>query len=245
MSGVIVLFTDFGVRDPYVGQLHAVLQREAPGVPVIDLLHEVPAYDVEAAGCLLPALAAEFGAGTVFLCVVDPGVGGPRRPLALDLDGCWYVGPDNGLFTLAARRARARRAFEITWRPSRLSASFHGRDLFAPIAAGLAAGRERGLTPCEVDDPGPEQCPDDPPRVVYVDHYGNAMTGVRAAAVPAGARVEAGGRRFSAASTFASVAPGEAFWYANSIGLVEIAVNKGSAAQLLGLRVGDPVAVLA
>ena len=243
MAAMIALFTDFGVCDPYVGQMHAVLAREAPGVPVIDLLHEVPQHDTRSGACLLPALAAEFPAGTVLVCVVDPGVGGPRRPLALELDGSWYVGADNGLFTLAARWAQRRRAFEIGWRPQRLSATFHGRDLFAPVAARLLTGRDAGLEPCDLEDPGPQDWPDDPPRVVYIDHYGNVMTGVRARNVAGGARVHAGGRTLEAADTFGSVARGEAFWYANSIGLLELAVNQGSAADALGLRIGDEIEV--
>ncbi|HZD26702.1 MAG TPA: SAM-dependent chlorinase/fluorinase, partial [Alphaproteobacteria bacterium] len=136
---MIVLFTDFGREGPYMGQMRAVLARRAPGVPVIDLIADVPAWDVRAGAYLLPAYAAEFPAGTVFLCVVDPGVGSARQPMALKADGRWYVGPDNGLFELVARRAAAARGWRIDWRPDRpLSASFHGRDLFAPVAADLA-----------------------------------------------------------------------------------------------------------
>jgi len=137
---MIVLFTDFGLDGPYVGQMKAVLHRDAPGVPVIDLFADAPAFDAKRSAYLLAAYAEEFPAPTVFLAVVDPGVGGARRPLMVEADGRRYVGPDNGLFEIVWRRARRRRGGAITWRPERLSASFHGRDLFAPVAARLAVG---------------------------------------------------------------------------------------------------------
>ena len=137
---MIALFTDFGSAGPYVGQMHAVLAMTAPGIPVVDLLHDVPQYDVRAAAYLLPAYTALFPPRTVFDCVVDPGVGGERRPLVLEADGKGYVGPDNGLFNLVLRRAQQARVSEISWRPPTLSASFHGRGLFAPVAAALAQG---------------------------------------------------------------------------------------------------------
>src|SRR5512143_1221602 len=138
---MILLFTDFGWTGPYVGQMKAVLAAAAPGVPVIDLMHDAPAFRPRPAGVLLAALLAEVPAGAVVLAVVDPGVGTARAPLAVSVDGRWLVGPDNGLFAPTLRCDRAAEAWEITWRPARLSASFHGRDLFAPIAASIAAGK--------------------------------------------------------------------------------------------------------
>src|SRR5882757_10859172 len=137
---MIALFTDFGLSGPYTGQMVAVLQQTAPGVPVIQLFADAPAGNPKAAAYLLAAYAAWFPPGTVFLCVVDPGVGGARAPLMIDADGRWYVGPDNGLFELLLRRAKSAQTRAITWRPEKLSASFHGRDLFAPAAAQLAKG---------------------------------------------------------------------------------------------------------
>lgn len=239
---MIALFTDFGLRDPYVGQLHAVLARDAPGIPVIDLFHAVPDFDVRAGAYLLPALAAELPPGTVLVCVVDPGVGGARRALWLEADGHRYVGPDNGLFELVARRARALECREIRWRPPRLSASFHGRDQFAPVAARLARGLAVESLPASLARPA-GAWPDDLPVVVYVDHYGNAITGLRAARCPPGANLTVAGTRLAPARVFGEVAPGTAFWYENSTGLVEIAVNQGSAAARLGLKVGDAVAI--
>jgi hypothetical protein len=134
------LITYFGVADPYMGQMRAVLARAAPGVPVIDLFSNAPAFNAKASAYLLAAYCTEFTPGTVFLCVVDPGVGGPRAAIALEADGRWYVAPDNGLLSVAARRAAVARWWRITWRPANLSASFHGRDLFAPVAARLALG---------------------------------------------------------------------------------------------------------
>lgn len=240
---MILLATDFGLAGPYVGQMHLVLRRLAPEVPVIDLQHDLPAFRPDLAAPLIAAHLELAEAGDVLLAVVDPGVGTERSALALRLDGIWCVGPDNGLFELAQRRARAVEAFAIVWRPAHLSASFHGRDLFAPQAARLARGLREGLEPARPTRF--EGWPDDPPRIVYLDSYGNAWTGLRADRLARGARLQAGGRTLVRARTFGEVPAGSAFWYENSSGLAEIAVNGGSAAALLGLRPGDPVAIVA
>ncbi|MGC2413406.1 MAG: SAM-dependent chlorinase/fluorinase, partial [Stellaceae bacterium] len=137
---MIVLFTDFGLAGPYTGQVRAILQEGAPGVPIIQLFADAPAGKPKPAAYLLAAYAAWFTAGTVLLCVVDPGVGSARPGLIAEAAGRVYVGPDNGLFELVLRRAKNPCCWEITWRPPALSASFHGRDLFAPIAGRLARG---------------------------------------------------------------------------------------------------------
>jgi len=241
---MIVLFTDFGLTDPYVGQLHAVLAREAPDVPVIDLFHAVPNFDIRAAAYLLPAYSREFPPGTVFLCVVDPGVGGARPPIMLEADGCWYVGPDNGLFYVLARRAAAHACHVIRWRPPKLSASFHGRDLFAPVAARLARGEKPEAEPAVLTAPTGEPWPDDLAQILYVDHYGNAVTGLRAGTIVPAQHLRAGDHIVKYARVFAESPAGNAFWYENANGLVEIAVNRGNAAATLGLRPGDPITLV-
>ncbi|MGE0257195.1 MAG: S-adenosyl-l-methionine hydroxide adenosyltransferase family protein [Alphaproteobacteria bacterium] len=242
---MIVLFTDFGLAGPYTGQVIAVLLREAPGLPVISLFADAPAGKPQPSAYLLAAYAAWFPAGTVFLCVVDPGVGGARRALIAEADGRFYVGPDNGLFEIVLRRAAAARCREITWRPPVLSASFHGRDLFAPVAAFLARGETASAL---AQDAAPERFadwPDDLAEIVYIDHYGNAMTGMRGGTVAAAAWLAVGGERIAHARTFSAVPPGAPLWYVNSNGLVEIAVNGGRADRLLGLSIGSRVAAAA
>ncbi|MBM3517530.1 MAG: SAM-dependent chlorinase/fluorinase [Alphaproteobacteria bacterium] len=241
---MIVLCTDFGNDGPYIGQMKAVLFRAAPGMPVVDLFADLPAFDIEAAAHLLAAYAVGFPRGDVFLAVVDPGVGTARSPAAVLADGRWFVGPDNGLFQVVAARARHVRWWEITWRPPVLSATFHGRDLFAPIAARLACG---GEPPGVEVAPARRLSPDWPaelPRIVYCDRFGNAMTGLRRRSISAADAITVAGRRLAHAATFGAVPAGAAFWYVNANGLVEIAVNRGSAANRLGLRVGDPVHVV-
>jgi S-adenosylmethionine hydrolase len=137
---MIVLFTDFGLEGPYTGQMKAVLHRTAPGIAIIDLFADASAGNPRASAYLLAAYAAWFPAGTVFVCVVDPGVGSERPAVMVEADGRWYVGPGNGLFEILQRRAERTRCWEIDWKPERISASFHGRDLFAPVAAMLARG---------------------------------------------------------------------------------------------------------
>lgn len=243
VSMAIVLFSDFGSGDIYVGQVKAELQRFAPGVAIIDLLHEAPAFNVRASAHLLAAMVGRFAEDSVFLAVVDPGVGGTRGAVVVQADERWYVGPDNGLLSVVAARARKSDCRRIIWQPQQLSASFHGRDLFAPVAAALAA--QGGLPENWFEHTGGLQlefggC--DLAEIIYVDHYGNAHTGLRANGIGCEASLLVDARRLPYARVFSEVAKGEAFWYENSQGLVEIAVNCGSAAQLLGLKIGDRVA---
>ena len=240
---MIALFTDFGLEGPYTGQMKAVLHWMAPGVPVIDLFADAPMGDSKASAYLLAAYAAWFPEGTVFLCVVDPGVGGERPAVVVEADGRVFVGPGNGLFELVGRRAQTARTVEIAWRPETLSASFHGRDLFAPVAAMIARGDSPPGGPIDDHAMRPDW-PDDLATIVYVDHYGNAMTGLRASVLPPGARLVAAGRTLERAHTFSDRSPGEAFWYENSNGLAEIAVNRGRADRDLGLGLGTPVEIV-
>jgi len=237
---MLVTFTDFGCHGPYLGQMHAVLGFRAPGIDVIDLLNDAPTSDPKHSAYLLAALSCWWPEDTVFLCVVDPGVGGTRRPVVLKADGKWYVGPDNGLFNAVAVNSREQAWFEITWRPERLSASFHGRDLFAPVAAAVALGNEQDML---IPWQGPElsNWPGDLAEIVYIDHYGNAITGLRDREQGHGRILQTAGYRIAPAKTFSAVDEGVPLWYVNSMGLVEIAVNRGSAAEILGLSIGQLV----
>lgn len=241
---MIVLFTDFGLHGPYTGQMKAVLHRMAPGTCVVDLFADAPVGNPRASAYLLPAYAAWFPADTVFLCVVDPGVGGARSPMIVEADGRWYVGPGNGLFELIQRRAAETRSWYIDWKPERLSPSFHGRDLFAPVAAMLARGEPPPGRPCQDGSVRRADWPDDLCEVVYVDHFGNAMTGIRAAMLPSNARLAAADRVLERARTFSDLPPGAAFWYENSNGLAEMAVNLGRADRDLGLAIGVSVEII-
>ena len=241
---MIVLFTDFGFHGPYTGQMKAVLHQLAPGMQVVDLFADAPRGNPKASAYLLAAYAAWFPVGTIFLCVVDPGVGGTRPAIVLKADGRWYVGPGNGLFELVQRRAIKPRSWDIDFRPERLSASFHGRDLFAPVAATLARGEPPPAQPRVDDADRRADWPDDLCEIVYVDHFGNAMTGVRAAMLPPNARLASAGRIFERVRTFSDLQPGSAFWYENSNGLAEIAVNQGRADRDLGLQTGGTVEIV-
>ena len=236
----ILLYTDFGAADIYVGQVKSVLQSALPGCVIIDLINDVPNFDIAAAAHLLAALATRLPAGSVTIAVVDPGVGSARGAVALHADGRWYTGPDNGLLSVLAARARATECFGIRSGEGEVSVSFHGRDVFAPAAAAIAAGRRDLLVPKARLDVVIETS--DLPRVIYIDHYGNVMTGLTAAHVDRACAFRVARREIRYARVFSEVPRGALFWYENSIGLVEFALNQGSAAAVLGIAVGDAVA---
>lgn len=241
---MILLFTDYGLG-PYQGQLRAALLHRFPGACAIDLCADVPACNVRAAAYLLSAWARGYRRNTVFLCVVDPNVGGGLdRPVIVQADGCWFVGPDNGLFDILVQHRRNYRCWEIVWRPPRLSPTFHGRDLYAPVAADI----ERiGHPPEGVLDyrlRSSLRLPNDLSEVIYLDRFGNAVTGIRASTLDPHCALLANGRKIERVVTFSDVPAGTPLWYENSSGLAEIAVNRGSAAALLNLHVGSAFHVL-
>lgn len=249
---MIHFFTDFGWAGPYIGQMHAATLRHANGIQVVDLMHDAPRQDPRAATYLLAALGRHMAAGDFCVGVVDPGVGTDRAPIVMKADGRFFVGPDNGLFEIPARRSDTVETYRIIWRPDDLSASFHGRDLFAPVAGMLAA--RLASNPARLDwadallepwsSPGnATHWPDDLDEVVFIDDFGNCILGRRAATIPADAAIYAGGNMLCPARTFGDVPEGTGIWYENSMGLAEIAVNRGSAAVSLNLSVGTAVAV--
>ncbi|HEB97627.1 MAG TPA: hypothetical protein ENI96_14490 [Sedimenticola thiotaurini] len=235
----IALFTDFGEAGPYLGQMEMVLHQAGIDVPVVRLQSDAPAFEPRAAAYLLAALVRQAALPTLFLGVVDPGVGGDRLPLLLRVDRHWFVGPDNGLFSRVAAQGRELAMAAVEWRPEHLSASFHGRDLFAPVAARVASGQKVETHP--LDSIVGLDWPDRLAEVIYIDPYGNACTGLPADTVDRSRSLMVAGKRIGHARTFGEVPAGTAFWYENSLGLLEIAVNRGRADVTLGLTVGSAV----
>ena len=251
---MIALFTDFGIYGPYSGQMKAVLLGRAPDVAIVDLLCDAPAFNPRTSSYLLAAysMVDAFPPGTVFLCVVDPGVGSDRAGLMINADGRWYVGPDNGLFEMVMRRSGNVTVWQIGLSSVGASATFHGRDIFAPVAAGLARGqgaKDAGAGRLvRNDDLARFPWPDNLSEIIYTDSFGNLVTGIRGKEVNSDAdrpREEAcihienmENRIISKAQTFSDVSSGTAFWYQNSSGLIEIAVSGGNAKETLGLGIG-------
>lgn len=236
---MILLYTDFGWCGPYVGQMKATLKRLAARTAVVDLMHDAPRFRPREAGILLAAQLPWLPPTAVIIAVVDPEVGGDRRALVARVGRRWLVGPDNGLLAPALAADPDRRVWSVPV-PAAASPSFHGRDVFAPVGARVGGtGMPTGSVHIE-DWEGRE----DPPEmggVIYIDGFGNVMTGRYAAGIADREGPVIGGRPLPRGRTFCDVLAGQAFWYENSIGLVEIAVNQGSAADMLGLAVGDPV----
>ncbi|HEU4412601.1 MAG TPA: SAM-dependent chlorinase/fluorinase [Polyangiaceae bacterium] len=255
-GGAVTLLTDFGTRDPFVGLMKGVIVGLAPAARLVDLGHESDAFDVAAAAFWLARSYAYFPPGTVHLAVVDPGVGSARRAIAAVAGGHAFVGPDNGLLAGALAGAGPVEAVELD--PSRagrggdLSATFHGRDLFAPAAARLAAGAALGELGRPLDPASLAPSPLPSPRreggalageVVVVDRFGNLITNLEAGARAAGsgARVEWAGGELRLVRTYAEAARGAPLALVNAFGVVEIAVREGSAAAAFGLGRGSPV----
>lgn len=244
MSGVVTLLTDFGTADGYVGEMKGVLLSGMPGATLVDISHDVPPQDVDAARLAVARYWRRFPAGTVHLVVVDPGVGGSRAALAVESEGRFLVGPDNGVLSPALLHAAARCVKLVV--PAGAAPTFHGRDVFAPAAAALARGvsleslGERWTTPVVRRTPEAVRSDDGSIAgvVITVDHFGNAITNLVSWR---GGAVEVAGRRLPIVRTYADVETGSAAALTGSSGLVEIVVRDGSAAARLGLTRGSEV----
>ncbi|MBD3609430.1 MAG: SAM-dependent chlorinase/fluorinase [Gammaproteobacteria bacterium] len=238
---MLVLFTDFGLSGPYVGQMKSVLHKFAPQIPVFDLMHDAPVFNPFASAHLLAAYRHSFADNAVFLSIVDPGVGSNRRAIVVRADQQYFVGPDNGLFYQLRFHSKDIEAWEVSYQPESLSTSFHGRDLFAPVAAMIASGDEvPGDKIASSSLLGFNQ-PRALAEVIYVDHYGNCITGLNADEMQTDDIVKVKDKQIAYARTFSASPEKGLFWYINSSNMVEIAQNQGSAAHNLDIGVGKRV----
>ncbi len=241
-SGVLTFSSDFGHADPFVGVLHGVASWIAPSVQRVDLSHGIPRGDVRAGAFWLALAARWFAPGTVHVAIVDPGVGTERAALVVLAHGHAFVGPDNGLLAEAQRTDPGARAFALPL-PEAASATFHGRDVFAPTGARIASGALDPTTlptaPPTVPSPVPSIA-EQGAQVVVVDRFGNLITNVPGDWL-AGARVLVGAKHVPSGRTYGSVPEGELVAVVNSWGLVEIAKRGGSAAEALSAGPGTAV----
>jgi S-adenosylmethionine hydrolase len=259
---IVTLLTDFGTADYFVGALRGAVLSSNPEARVVDITHEVPPYDVESAAFTLRAAFETFPEGTVHVAVVDPGVGSARRGVVVEGRGHTFVGPDNGLFGHVYERVRPFRVFHLTNRNffrSEVSPTFHGRDIFAPVAGALSRG-------VRAEELGPEvfdfvRLPSAAPEraaggmlvgaVIHVDRFGNLVTNITQEelseeSVARGARLRINGRevrRFRRFFAEDAESAGEPFAVWGSAGLLEVAVFRDSAARVLGAKRGDKVEV--
>jgi len=251
----VTLTTDFGISDPFVGIMKGVLASRAPAARVIDVTHAIPPQDVLAGALVLRHAAPFFPPGTIHVAVVDPGVGTARRALCVETTRALFVGPDNGVLTLAAEAAEVRRIVHVTderFFLSPRSTTFHGRDVFAPVAAALATGTpapalgpaatgmRRVSVPAVTKEGSGLRA-----EVIYVDGFGNLVTNVSHDMLPSGPVAIRLGSAYirGIAPSYATVAPGQPLAVVNSWGLLEIAVREGSARTALGGGVGALVIV--
>jgi len=231
---IVTLTSDFGLADSYVAQMKAGILRHCPQAIIVDVTHQVGRHDILAGSIALERAVAAFE-GAIHLAVVDPGVGTQRRVLVARINEQIVVCPDNGLITWAWRRRGLGTAYELTWRPGEISHTFHGRDWLAPVAGRLAAGEAVDFLARPISHP--VLLPVKPAenlaqaQVIHIDHFGNCTTNV-----PEELLV-----KIKLMRTYSDVEVGEPLRLIGSSGLLEIAVREGSAAEKLGLKVGDRV----
>jgi hypothetical protein len=235
---MVTLLTDFGLRDHYVGAMKGVIARISPQAQVVDITHEVEPFSIAQGGYLLSQAWCWFPERTVHVAVVDPGVGGSRRAIVAEAQGHRFVLPDNGLLSLAGVETPVVREISneaLTLHP--VSRTFHGRDIFAPVAAHLAAGLAFEHVGPLVDDW--VRFPLSGHQVLHIDRFGNVITSLRTAAA-----LEICGERIDLyASNYSSAPSGRLFLITGSGGYIEISKREASAAARLGCRVGDAITV--
>jgi len=257
--GVITITTDFGHQGPFVGVMKGCILKRFPQARIVDLTHEIVVHWPAEAGFWLARAFSYFPPGTVHLAVVDPGVGTSRQIIAVRAGGHYFVAPDNGLLAPVVSRAGDALIVRVgvpelaRLGVQRPSATFHGRDIFAPIAAELAAGRCRvrelgetvsSIVPSWVDEPSVE-ARSVSGVVITIDHFGNLITNIDAALIERFRLplVHAGNHSFPLLRTYGDTHPGEYLALVNSFGVVEIARSQNNAAEGLGLSRGAPVVV--
>ncbi len=255
---MLSLTSDFGLRDPYVAEIKAVILGICPTATIVDITHEVDKFNVHAGAFMLASAAPYFPNGTVHIAVVDPGVGTARRPIVVETERGFFVGPDNGLLLLAAEAQGIKQIRLIGNRKlmqPQVSDTFHGRDVFAPAAAHLANDVKIEQFGAEITDPekplftkvkrGADSVAGE---VLHLDGFGNIITNIRLTDVDGFgegmlqiAFAENPPVQMKLSRTYADAEPGEALALVGSHGFIEVALNLGSAAKKFSAKVGDRI----
>jgi len=241
VNPVITLLTDFGTADYFVGAVKGAILSVNPRAVIVDITHEIPPQDIEAGAFTLLAAYKTFPAGTIHVVVVDPGVGSKRRPIIVSANEQFFVGPDNGLFTYIYDREPSPRIVHVTsdcYFRSSVSTTFHGRDVFAPVAAALSKGVALEEFGVEIDDAVRLPSLETPLRIIHIDRFGNCVTNITRAEKS----LVINGQTISEFRQFYGDGDDEslfAIW--GSAGFLEISVNGGSAAKILNAVRGDEV----
>lgn len=253
----ITLMTDFGLADPYVGVMKGVILSIIPGAILVDLTHAIAPQDIRQAAFLLSTAIDYFPAGTIHVVVVDPGVGSERRPIAVQTNRAYFVAPDNGVLSFALARQPAQAMIHLTnsdyWFPE-VSTTFHGRDIFAPVAAHLARGIPFNKLGTPIDEivrlpaSHPLRQPDGSIRgqIQHIDRFGNCITDIPSAMLSLDTPriVKVAGRSIRGISlTYATVEPGAVVSLIGSSGFLEIGIRNGNAAEQLDIGIGDTVLI--
>jgi S-adenosylmethionine hydrolase len=253
----IVLLTDFGSQDSYVGVMKGVIATICPRVRCIDLTHAIPPQQVRVGRFCLQQAYGYFPPGSIFLCVVDPGVGSQRRAIAVDCGQAIYVGPDNGLGTALWQQQAVHHCVALTnadyWWGGDVSRTFHGRDIFAPVAAHLANGIDIKQLGRPLDPASLVTLPTSPLTVTpeqitgsidYIDRFGNLISNIPAALLSANDQVIYHNQIFPLGQTYNDYPPGHVFALIGSHGFLEIVMNGGNAQAQLQAQIGDRLGVV-
>jgi len=256
-NGVITLLTDFGLRDHFVAAMKGVILSLNPDLTLVDVSHLVPPQDIFAGAFTLGQAWALFPSGTIHVAVVDPGVGTARKVMAASAAGHYFVAPDNGILTCVMEVQEDFTAYEVTaehYFRKPVSVTFHGRDIFAPIAAWISRGiplKQLGLAlpkPVRLNIPVPKKVREGVIQgvILAVDQFGNLITNLKPADVPPASKIILGSKRevTSFRRVYGEGTPGELFVLQGSTGYLEIAVKNGSAAAALELKAGAAIGVV-
>ncbi len=253
---IITLLTDFGLRDHFVGSVKGILLSLNPDATLVDITHLVPPQDVFTAAFLLHQAYACFPQGTIHFAVVDPGVGTARKPLAVTAGGHYFVAPDNGILTYILQEHEDFTAYEITadhYFRKPVSSTFHGRDIFAPVAAWISRRIELFQlgpvepSPVRLQIPALKRLRESliQGAILAVDHFGNLITNLKPEDLPMPFKILAGQREITGLrKTYAEGTPGEVIVVPGSTGFLEIAIKGASAAAALNMRAGSPIGVV-
>jgi S-adenosylmethionine hydrolase len=250
----IALLTDFGTRDYFVASMKGVILSIDPAAVIVDITHDIPPQDIPEAAFTLRACYRDFPEGTVFVAVVDPGVGSERRAILASAGGYYFVAPDNGLLTFIFDNEAAARVFQISnpeFFAAQISSTFHGRDIFAPAAAHLSRGAAPAQFGPQISDyvRVPERKPNFSEHgiegeVIHIDRFGNIITNLTYDDLPAKFIIEIGDRVIETHRKFYGEAENaEVFSILGSAGYLEISVREGSAEAVLGTRTGDKIRI--